>query len=106
MSNTIDIKLKKEILKDINNGAFSYPDATTIEFYGEDCEIEVRADIGYYYDILDFQVIITDENGDEIYLCDEQLNELAEALEYDLRDRIAEADEEAKYTKYLYGNAS
>lgn len=103
---TINTNTLKQILKDINSGVFSYPDATTIEFYGEDDTIEVRADIDYYYDILDFQVIITDENGDETYLCEEQLNELAEALEYDLRDRIEEAEEEAKFIKYLYNHAS
>ena len=106
MTNTISTNIKKEILKDINNGAFSYPDETTIKFYGENDTIEVRADVGNYYDILDFTVILTDENGDENYLCEEQHHELKEALEYDLHDRKEEAEEEAKFTKYLYNHAS
>ena len=103
--NTIATCIKKQILKDINNGVFSYPDTTTIEYYGDNDSIEVRADVGNYYDILDFAVIITDENGEE-YICEEQRSELAEALEMSLRDAKEEAKSEAAHTRYLWNSCA
>lgn len=103
---TISNTIMKNIIKDIHNGVFAQPDMTTVEFYGENDNIEVRADIGLHFNLLDFSVIVTEENGDESYLCDEQLIELEDELVVSLREAEDDAKSEAEFERYLWNNCA
>lgn len=100
MATTISKSAFNSILRDINKGVFSDPDTTKIEYYNNDL-IEVRADVGNYYNLLDFSVIVADEDGVESYLCEEQTNSLRGALEQSLRDTLDIATAEASHIEYL-----
>ena len=100
----ISLATKREILFDLNNGLFSDSTNTNNKYYRDeannlDVEVETRfIDWGGYWQ---FDVRISDDNGEEYLLEEGQWTNLNKAFERDLEWRDSEAQSEAKHMAYL-----
>lgn len=100
----ISLATKREILYDINNGLFSDASDTNNKYYRDeeknlDIEVETKfIDWGGYWQ---FDVFISDDNGDEYLLEEGQWGNLNKAFEGDLEWREKYARGEAEHLAYL-----
>ena len=96
---------RMEILYDINNGLFSTTyEANNKYYYDEenDLDIEVHSEYKHLIGMWQFDVNITDCNGDEYMLEDGQWEKLYKALMGDVEWREKEARSEMEHIKYLW----
>ena len=104
----ISLATRREIEYDINNGLFSDASDANIKYYRDeendlDIEVETRfIDWGGYWQ---FDVKVSDDNGEEGILEDGQWNILHRAFEGDLEWRGMEAQSEAENIKQLWRSA-
>ena len=78
----ISLAAKKEILFDINNGLFSEEFDTNNKCYRDkenDLDIEVQSEMSQLNGVWQFDVTITDNNGDEYLLEEGQWKNLYDA---------------------------
>lgn len=104
----ISLATRREIEYDINNGLFSDASDANIKYYRDednslDIEVETRfIDWGGYWQ---FEVRVSDDNGEEGILEEGQWKILHKAFEGDLEWRGLEAQSEAEHIRQLWRSA-
>ena len=104
----ISLATRREIAYDINNGLFSDASDANIKYYRDednslDIEVETRfIDWGGYWQ---FEVRVSDDNGEEGILEEGQWKILHKAFEGDLEWRGLEAQSEAEHIRQLWRSA-
>lgn len=105
---TISISTLREILYDMNNGLFSADYETNNKYYYDednDLDIEVQSKYNELIGAWQFEVNLSDRNGDEYTLEDGQWSKLHKALMDDIEWREKEARSEAEHIKHLWRTA-
>lgn len=99
---------RMEIEYDINNGLFSATYEANNKCYYDaenDLDIEVQSEYKHLIGAWQFDVTVTDGNGDEYTLEDGQWEKLYKALMGDVEWREKEARSEAEHIKQLWRSA-
>lgn len=105
---SISINILREMLCDINNGLFSTIYEANYKYYHDednDLDIEVCSEFKDLIGAWQFDVTVTDCNGDEYTLEDGQWAKLYKALMGDIEWREKEARSEAEHIKQLWRSA-
>ena len=105
---TINQASRMEILYDINNGLFSATYEANNKCYYDaenDLDIEVQSEYQPLTGAWQFDVTISDCNGDEYMLSEGQWEKLYKALMGDVEWREQEARSEAEHIKQLWRSA-
>lgn len=105
---SISISILREMLYDINNGLFSADYDANYKYYHDaenDLDIEVCSEFKHLIGAWQFDVTVTDSNGDEYTLEDGQWAKLHKALMADIEWREKEARSEAEHIKQLWRSA-
>ena len=96
---------RMEILYDINNGLFSATYEANNKCYYDaenDLDIEVQSEYNDLIGAWQFEVNLSDSNGDEYILEEGQWSKLYKALMEDIEWREKEARSEAEHIKHLW----
>lgn len=105
---SVSINILREMLYDINNGLFSTTYDANNKYYRDeenDLDIEVQSEYKHLIGAWQFDVTVTDCNGDKYMLEEGQWSKLHKALMGDVEWREKEARSEAEHIKHLWRTA-
>lgn len=104
----ISLATRREIEYDINNGLFSDASDANIKYYRDEernLDIEVHSEYKHLIGAWQFDVTVTECNGNEYILEEGQWEKLYKALMVDIEEREKEERSEIEHINHLWRTA-